>query len=109
MKRLILISVFLLAGVLAFCALQDGTWVLQGSVQNAPQRLVLQVSGASMTGTLDGVAISNGRVEGKFFWFQAVRGGITYSYKGTVSGNQLDLNETLDQQVRRYIFTRSAA
>lgn len=110
MKRcVILICVlFALAGMPALGAPPDGTWSVNGG-SGGPQALVLHASGPGLTGSLDGTAISNGKTEGNFIWFTAVRGGVSYTYKGTVSGNQLDLHETRSDGIghRRLSCTRS--
>ena len=92
-NRFFLISCFTVVSVLAFAAAADGTWNLQGSAVNAPQHLVLSVSGTTLSGTVDGVAITNGGVQGRVLWFRAVRSGVTYNYKGTVSGSQINMFE----------------
>jgi hypothetical protein len=67
---------FALAGMPALGAPPDGTWSINGG-SGGPQALVLHASGSGLTGSLDGTAISNGRTEGKFIWFSAVRGGVS--------------------------------
>lgn len=93
MKRFVLMIATLLTGaLLAVAAPADGTWTNSG--QGAPVTLTLQVVGNSLSGTSDGIGISSGKAEGQSVWFSAVRGGVVYNYKGTISGNVLKLSET---------------
>ena len=81
--------------MIAFAAgAADGTWSAASTSTGAPQLLVLQTTGAVLTGSMDGIAFSGGKVQGTAVWFNTVRAGVAYSYKGTVAGNQLDLHET---------------
>jgi hypothetical protein len=94
----------LLTGVLAFGAAADGTWVAEGA-QNAgvaPTSLVLQTSGGTLTGTANGVQISNGQVYGNFINFVVVKAGTSYSYKGTISGTTLDLHQSVTSDGSQY-------
>lgn len=91
----LLFGLFFLCALMAFGGPADGTWNAISASQGAPLTLVLSTSGSALVGTADGVAIANGKVEGATIWFDAVRSGVTYKYKGTVSGTHLDLHETL--------------
>lgn len=97
MKNFALLTGLLLSCALmvfAFAAPTDGNWSAASASTGAPQSLTMLANGAVLTGTLDGAALINGKVQGNSVWFNAVRGGVTYNYKGTVSGSQLDLHET---------------
>ena len=94
MKKITLITALLIAVcLLAFASAADGAWSISGTAPNAPQHLTFSTSGTSLTGTLDGVAISTGSFSDNVIRFRATRGGTTYSYKGTVSGAKLALYE----------------
>ncbi len=95
MKKLILVLSLLAAGCLMLiAAAADGGWSISGSVPTAPQSISLVTSGASgLNGTVDGIAISNGTFQANTIWFSAVRGGVTYKYKGTITGTKLSLYE----------------
>ena len=94
MKKITLIlSLMAIAGLLAFAAAADGTWSIAGSVPTAPQQISLTTSASGLTGTMDGAPISNGNIQGNTVWFSATRGGVTYKYKGTVTGTKLALFE----------------
>lgn len=93
-KRFVFLTSLILSCVLiAFAGPADGTWTAAPS-QGVPLTLSLQANGAVLTGTADGVQITNGKVEGVSIWFTTVRSGIAYSYKGTISSNRLNLYET---------------
>jgi len=90
-----LTSLILSCALLAFAAgPTDGNWTAAGTAQGAPQALNLQSNGNVLTGTADGVQFTGGKVQGTSVWFNAVRAGVAYSYKGTIAGNQLELHET---------------
>jgi type 1 fimbria pilin len=94
MKTSLLTILTLLAvAALAFAAAPDGTWNIQGTVAGAPQRLVLTVSGSALTGTIDGVAITNGAAQLNTVHFQAVRNGVANLYKAVVADGKLILTE----------------
>jgi hypothetical protein len=91
----LLTSLILTCALIAFAfGPVDGTWTAATTSSGAPQILSLQTNGAILTGTADGVGVSNGKVEGTTIWFSSVRGGVAYSYKGAAAGNQLKLYET---------------
>jgi hypothetical protein len=91
----LLTSLILTCALIAFAfGPADGMWTAAATSQGAPQILSLQTNGTSLTGTADGVGVSNGKVEGNGIWFSSVRAGVAYSYKGTIAGNRLDLHET---------------
>lgn len=91
-----------LAAVTAFAAAADGTWTITGSVGNAPQTLVLHVSGSTVTGTSDGVTISHGGISQNVIWFQVTQNGSTVNYKGMVSSTTLKLFQ--ESQKRTLIY-----
>lgn len=95
-KRSIFLTSLILSCVLiAFAGPVDGRWTASNTPpQGEPQVLTLQANGAVLTGTADGIQITNGKVQGTTIWFNVVRSGVTYSYKGTVSATRMDLSET---------------
>lgn len=95
-KRLtLLLGLFVFCALVAFAGAADGTWTASSPAQGAPQSLTLQSTGLNLTGSADGVQISNGKIEQTTVWFTLVRSGVTYNYKGSVSGTVLTLHETL--------------
>ena len=90
----LIIATLLTFALLAVAAPADGTWTNTNSGQGAPATLTLQVQGKILFGTSDGIGISSGQVEGVSVWFSAVRAGVVYKYKSTISGNVLKLSET---------------
>jgi type 1 fimbria pilin len=109
MKTILLAILTLLAvTALAFAAAADGTWNIQGTVPAAPQRLVLAVSGSALTGTLDGVAISNGSAQLNTIHFQAVRNSATNLYKGTITNGRLVLVEETNGRAVEYTYIHPA-
>ncbi len=80
-----------LVALVAFAGPADGTWKLSGNVSGAPRTLVLQVSGATISGTADGVSISNGKITQNAVSFQVTQNGATDNYKGLVLGAQMNL------------------
>jgi len=94
-RMMLLLGVALIFALTAFAGPADGNWSAASTAQGSPQALSLQATGTSLTGTADGAPISNGKVEGTTVWFTAVRSGVTYSYKGSISGSRLVLYETL--------------
>lgn len=94
MKRaFFLLSTIVTVAALAFAANIAGTWTINGNVSNAPQTLVLSVTGSTLSGTADGVAISGAGISknGSELWFQVVKNGARTTYKGAISGTQLTL------------------
>jgi hypothetical protein len=106
-KLLTILALVIMAGILAFAAAQDGTWTIQGNASGAPHTLVFTVNGSTLTGTIDGSAISGGGVSGNEFWFRATRNNVAASYKGSVNGNQLTLNE-YTTQTHTYTYAKNA-
>jgi len=109
-RFVVLLAGLLLAGSLVFGAAIDGTWTLTGvQTGTGPGTLVLQSNGQSLSGTVDGVAITNGKVEGTAVHFNLVQGGTPLTYKGTISGSQLNLHESHSDgsQHRAFNFNRS--
>jgi hypothetical protein len=90
----LLLSLLLCGALVALAAPADGTWNAANPSQGAPLVLVLQVNGAALTGSADGAVISGGKAASANIWFNVVRGGVTFSCKGTISGNTLTLAET---------------
>ncbi len=86
--------------IAAIAAAPAGNWQVEGGVASAPQYLSLQVSGNSLTGTADGVTITDGHVEGAFFWFHVSRNGGNYLYKGQVKQGKLVLQEVVNSTSR---------
>jgi hypothetical protein len=106
---LLTILILLAATTLTFAAVADGTWNLQGTAAGAPQQLVLTVSGTALTGTIDGLAISNGTAQLNTLHFQVVRSGATYLYKGTVTNGSLVLiEETPAGQATQFTYVHPA-
>ena len=109
-QTLTVVSILLLASLLAFAAGLSGTWNIQAiGASGGPQQLILTANGNSLTGTLDGVAISGGGVGRSSFWFIATRNGVTYRFKGTLTGDTLELHQTINQQDTRYNYTRAGS
>jgi hypothetical protein len=96
MTRLfILIATLLCAALLVVAAAPaDGVWNNVSPGAGGPLVLNLVTNSNTLSGTSDGGAISAGKAQGQTIWFNAVRGSVVYSYKGTVSGNVLNLSET---------------
>jgi hypothetical protein len=90
---ILLISLLAAVSLIAFAAAADGAWNLQGGAAGAPGQIVMAVSGETLTGTAGGAPIVGGKASGTNIWFSATRSGVTYRYKGTVSGNNLTLRE----------------
>lgn len=93
MKRYFVVLFAILAAVAAFATAPNysGTWTL--STSGSPHTLVLQVNQTFLTGTADGVAISKGYADNTCVQFVVARNGTRYSYKGGISGSQLNLQE----------------
>lgn len=79
--------------IAAFATALDGTWNLQGGTTGAPVHVVISISGGTVTGNLDGAPIVGGTYQNNSIRFQAVRGGVTYTYKATVMNTKLNLYE----------------
>jgi hypothetical protein len=109
MKRtLALVSLLLLASLLAIAADLSGTWNLQGTVSGAPQQLVFTLSnGAVVSGTIDGAPISGGGYSITEFWFKAIRGGTNFQYKGSFNGSTLVLYESAGGPRKTYNYARA--
>ena len=85
-----------LVAAMAFGAVADGTWVSVGAQSgSAPTNLVLQQNGNTLTGTANGLQISNGKVERNFINFVVVKNGTSFGYKGTINGDTLDLHQSV--------------
>jgi hypothetical protein len=106
-KILVLLSLISIMSLAAFGEVANGKWALQGSAKNAPKVLALRVDGTKLSGTMDGVPISNGKVEGDFMWFEVVRQGVTTQYKGRVTGDKIGLFESGPQVKRSLSFSRA--
>ena len=76
---------------MAFGASVEGTWA--GADHRGPQTIVLHVNGRSLSGAVDGIAISNAGVsrKGDEIWFKVVKNGATTTYKGSINGAQMKL------------------
>jgi hypothetical protein len=93
-RSIILLCLTLCLTILAFAASPaDGAWTAVSSAQGAPLALNLAGNGAVLTGSADGAAITGGKIAMSDIWFTWVRGGVTYSYKGTINGTTLRLTE----------------
>ena len=99
-KILTLLSVFVILSLAAFGAVIDGQWSVDGSGATAPRTLFLQVSGASLSGTMDTTAITSTGMEGGYFWFHVVRNGVDFTYKGQVKAGKIELREVGPQSNR---------
>ncbi|HWC96298.1 MAG TPA: hypothetical protein VG456_06105 [Candidatus Sulfopaludibacter sp.] len=93
-KSLIVIAILAVAAVLAFAGPADGVWNIQVAASGAAGQILLNSSGTNLTGTMDGIAISGGTVEGATVRFQATRNSVAYTYKGTVTNGKLSLYES---------------
>jgi hypothetical protein len=108
MKRLLtFLSVSAILTVAVLGAVVDGQWSFEGSDRTAPKKLSIRVSGTSLSGTMDGVAITNSGVEGAYFWFHVVRGGVDSLYKGQIKAGKIELREESAQIHRKLTFARS--
>jgi hypothetical protein len=107
-KALSTLCFVVLASLPVFGAALDGTWTNQNTGSAAPHTLSLTVTGSTLSGTIDGIAITKGGASANSFWFTATRNGVTYSYKGSISANQMTLNE-YTKQATAYTFTRSGS
>ena len=108
MKRILtslLVSAIL--SVVAFGAVVDGKWSGAGSDRTAPKALSIRVVGNSVSGTMDGVAITRSGVEGNFFWFYVFRNGADFLYKGQIKNGRIELREQGPQSNRTLIFNRA--
>jgi hypothetical protein len=92
-KFLTLLAAVAILSVVALGAAQDGQWAFQGTDTTAPKNLSIHVSGATLSGTLDGLPLTGSGVTGPFFWFHVVRSGSDFLYKGQVKNGNLVLNE----------------
>jgi hypothetical protein len=90
---LVISALLILCAALAFAAI-DGTWTNAAGTGQVPQTLHVQMSGSVLTGNVDSVGITGGKIEGSTIWFSYTRGGTTYKYKGSVNGNFLNLYES---------------
>lgn len=108
-RTVVLAAAFVLASLMAFGAIADGTWTVIGAQSDTGlSTLVLTVNGSTLAGTADGVQIASGKVEGNIVRFNLTSNGATLNFKGTISGNQLNLHasHTDGSQHRAYNFNR---
>jgi hypothetical protein len=107
-NRLVLALVlFVFSAALLLAGPADGGWTAINSAQGAPQALSLQSNGRTLTGTADGTPITEGRVENNTVWFNVVRGGVNYYYKGTVNGSLMQLSEANGSATRTIKFNHN--
>jgi len=107
MKRIFtLLSLAAIFGLAALGAVADGHWNAEGSDKTAPKQLSIRVTGNSLVGTMDGVAITRSGVEGNFFWFYVVHNGGEFLYKGQMKGGKMELRESGPRVHRTLSFTR---
>lgn len=104
-KILALLSMSAVLAAVAMGAVAEGKWSAQGPA--APKELSLHVSGTSLSGTLDGVAITKGGVGGDYLWFQSVNNGVTIQYKGRIAGGKIMLREVGPKMQRQLVFGRA--
>ena len=98
MKRIstMLAALFLAAACVFAAAVADGTWTAQGQVPaGAISTLVLTSSGATLSGTADGVQITAGKIQNTAVWFTVVKNSKTYNCKGQISGTTLTIYQSL--------------
>ena len=97
MKRFstMLATLFLAAACVFAAAVADGTWTAQGQVPaGAISTLVLTSSGATLSGTADGVQITTGKIQNNSVWFSVVKSGKTYACKGQITGSSLTIYQS---------------
>jgi len=108
MKRIL--AVLSISAVLSFVglgAVADGKWSATGTDRTAPRALSLHVNGTTLSGTIDGVAITHGGVDGNYLWFQAVSNGVVTQYKGKFAAGKIQLREVSRQVQRELVFSRT--
>jgi hypothetical protein len=107
-RLVVLVAGLALAALQLFGATADGTWTVLG-VQSGtgPATLVLQSNGANLTGTAGGVSITDGKISGNQIHFKTVENGTTVNYKGTVSGNRLNLHSSQNEGGNHRVVTFS--
>jgi hypothetical protein len=106
-KILTLLAITGALSLIALGAAADGKWGIEGSDRTAPRELSLHVNGSSLTGTLDGVAITHSGVEGNFFWFWVVTKGVTVQYKGQIVNGKIKLHQLTGNVDRQLVFART--
>jgi len=104
-KILALLSISAIFSLAAFAAVLDGKWSAEGSDKTAPKQLSMKLNGKNLYGDMDGRSITNGGVEGAFFWFHVVRNGVDFLYKGQIKAGKIELREAGPQGVRTLSFT----
>ncbi|MGA2274639.1 MAG: hypothetical protein ABSH00_13875 [Bryobacteraceae bacterium] len=107
MKRVL--TSLLVSAILSLAALGavvDGQWSAEGSAKTAPKKLSIHVNQNSLSGTMDGMAITRSGVDGGFFWFYVVRNGADFLYKGQIKGGKIELRESGPHVHRTLTFTR---
>jgi hypothetical protein len=108
MKRIFaVLSISAILSIVALGAVAEGKWRIEGSDRTAPKVLSLHVNGSALSGTLDGVAIAHGGVEGNYLWFQLVSNGVTTQFKGKIAGGKIQLREVGPQVQRSLVFAPS--
>jgi hypothetical protein len=94
MKRILsILSVSVILGLAAMGAAVEGQWGVEGTDKTAPKKLSIHLNGSSLSGTLDGLAITNSGSAGETFWFHVVRNGVYYTYKGQMKAGKIQLRE----------------
>jgi len=104
MRKVVLITVFMLAASFAFSADVDGKWTAEMDMMGMPMVLnfTFKADGDKLTGTTgpegmgDETAISEGKIDGKNISFVVVVDAMgmemRMTYKGTIEGNEIKLN-----------------
>jgi hypothetical protein len=80
-------------GLAAIGASVEGQWGVEGSDRTAPKRLSIHMNGSSLSGTMDGIAITKSGSAGETFWFHVMRNGVDYTYKGQIKAGKIQLRE----------------
>ena len=107
-KILTLLSVFAMLSGVALGAVEDGQWTFQGTDSTAPHNLSIHVTGATLSGTLDGAALTGSGVTGPFFWFHVVRNGSDFLYKGQVKNGTIILYEVGPISTRKLTYVQAS-
>jgi hypothetical protein len=97
MKRFaMMLAALFLAAACVFAGVADGTWTAQGQVPaGAISSLVLTSSGATLSGTADGVQITAGKIQNNNLWFTVVKNGKTYACKGQITGSTVTIYQSV--------------
>lgn len=104
MKKLLVTFCFLAVASLPVLAASAANWT-NNEGSRGPHNIAININGKSLTGTVDGLRISRGSVNGNHFWFAVVRNGNTLTYKGVVNGNSMTLHAGKGRE-RPFTFTR---